>query len=207
MAEKYLTQAFEKASQSASSSSERLSLASCKEIYPRFVPRNMEDYLRTVDEDDLDGSVLTTQSILCRQGSSAEDGLDILDDEASLDSCYAGFWDPNESAQYFDDEDLFGRLNLGYHYLRQRGDEKEDPEKELLEEDMLFESSGWNSDDTVTPEEAAMTQIDIVPWDPTATENGARYFDADDFFEGEDAEMLIYERVEEIDKSGALLDD
>ena len=154
----------------------------------------MEDYLRTVDEDDLDASVLTTQSILCRQGSSAEDGLD---DEASLDSCYAAFWDPNESAQYFDDEDLFGRLNLGYHYVQQRGDEKEDPEKELLEEDMLFESS----DDTVT--EQAVTQTHIVPWEPTATENGAlRYFDADDFFEGEDAEMLIYERVEEIDKNG-----
>jgi len=180
MAEKYMTQTFETFSQSTASS-ERLK--SLNKIYTPFVPRNREDYPRAVDEDDLDVSVLPIPTMVHRQGPSAEDGFDILDDgddETGFGRCYNTiFCEPNESAQYFDDEDLFGRLCPDSDY--------EDSEEELSEEDMLFGGSGWDSDDTVT--DAGPVVLRHIHRDCDETEeDDAQYFDADDLFEREEAD-------------------
>jgi len=211
MAEKYLTHAFEAFSQPAASSSQRL--GSLQKIYPQFVPRNREDYPHAVDEDDFDASVLPVPTMVPSQGPSTEDGFDILDDETSFDCCHSLLCDPDESAQYFNDEDLFERLNTDSDYFQQAGDhEQEDSEEELSEEDMLF-GSGWDSDDTVTnarlvirhthrerihTEAEEIADVALREHIYTATEDGAQYFDADDLFEREEAEMLVYGRDEEI---------
>lgn len=189
------------------------SLRSLKEVYPQFVPRNGEDYPSAVDEDDLDPSieVLPIRTILFSQGlsdPSAEDCFNIFDDETNFDRCHAVLCDPKESTtQYFiNDEDLFVRLNSDSDYFNQHGgdDEREDIEGEqLLEEDILF-GSGWDSDETVTDARFlldirrkrfhAEEIADIALWDTVPAEDGAKYFDADDLFEREEEEMIVYGR-------------
>lgn len=166
-----------------------------------FLPQNREDYPRAVDEDDLDVSVLpVVPTMVHRQGPSTEDGFDILDDdETGFGRCQTIFCEPNENAQYFNDEDLFGRLYSDSDY--------EDSEEEFSEEDMLF-GSGWDSDDTVTETGPVVLrhihrdcadgieEITDVAF-CTAAEDDAQYFDADDLFEREEAEMWICGRDEE----------
>ena len=191
---------------------------SLKKVYPQFVPRNREDYPSAVDEDDLpvDASieVRPIQTILYSQGlPSAEDCFSIFDDETS---CLAVLCDPKESAaQYFiNDEDLFGRLITDSDYLNQHGGDHggEDIEGEQhWEEDMLF-GSGWESDETVTDARFLLYRkrdheeeeeiVDVVALQATViAEDDAKYFDAEDLFEREEEEMLVYGR------DGCLLED
>ena len=139
---------------------------------------------------------------------SAEDCFNIFDDETS---CHAVLCDPKESrcaTQYFiNDEDLFGRLILDADYFNQHGgdNEREDIEGEqLLEEDMLF-GSGWDSDETVTDARFLLYRkrdhteteeiVDVIALQGTVpAEDDAKYFDAEDLFEREEEEMLVYGR-------------
>ena len=177
-------------------SSYDIRLKSLDKIHAPFFPQNREDYLCAVDEDDLDISVLPVVPVMVyRQGPSTEDGFDILDDdETGFGRCQTTSCEPNESAQYFNDEDSFGRLYSDSDY--------EDSE-ELSEEDILF-GSGWDSDDTVTeagPVVLRHTHRDCADAGTEeitgVAEDDAQYFDADNLFEREEAEMWICGRDEE----------
>ena len=115
--------------------------------------------------------------------------------------------------QYFNDEDLFGRLlnsDSDSEYFQQGGD-YEKGEQLLEETDMLFDND-WDSDDTVTnprllvlrgrvyPEELVLANVALRERTiHTAIDDGAQYFDADDLFEREEADSTsVYGRDEEI---------
>jgi hypothetical protein len=190
---------------------------SLKKVYPQFVPRNRDDYPSAVDEDDLDASIevlpLPIRTILYNQGlPSAEDCFNYFDDETNFDRCHAVLCDPKESAtQYFiNDEDLFGRLNSDSDYCNHQHGEDHGREdivggEQLLEEDMLF-GNGWDSDETVTDArfllyrkrdhtEAEEIIADVVALQDTVpAEDDAKYFDAEDLFEREEGEILVYGR-------------
>ena len=155
----------------------------------------------------------TTSSILytASQGlPSAENCFNIFDDETSFDRCHAVLYDPKDSdTQYFiNDEDLFERLNSDSDYFSQYGGDHEGDSTvgELSEEDILF-GSGWDSDETVTDSNAHFLlhirrerfytegeeKTDLALRDTQAVD-GAKYFDADDLFEREEEEMMVYGR-------------
>jgi hypothetical protein len=175
----------------------------------------MEDYPSAVDEDDLDASieVLPIRTILYNQGLlSAEDCFNIFDDETNdFDRCHAVLCDPKESAtQYFiNDEDLFTRLNSDSEYFNQHGGDQgrgEDIERELLSEEDIFFGSGWDSNETLTDarllldihrkrvQTGAEEIADVALQDIVSAEDGAKYFDAEDLFEREEEDMLVYGR-------------
>lgn len=186
------------------------SLRSLKKVYPQSVPRNREDYPSSVDEDDLDASieVLPIRTILYSQGlPSAEDCFSIFDDEINFDRYHAVLCDPKESAtQYFiNDEDLFARLNSDSDcFGEDRGRENIEGEQ-LSEEDMLF-GGGWDSDETVTDARflldihrkrdhtEAEEIADVALRGIVLAEDGTKYFDAEDLFEREEEEILVYGR-------------
>ena len=189
------------------------SLRSLKNVYPEFVPQNREDYPSAVDEDDFDANieVLPIQTILYSQGPPSAEGFNIFDDETNFDRCCAVLCRPKESAVrcFIYDEDLFGRLNSDPDHFNQHGGDhrREDLEGELSEEDMLF-GSGWDSDETLTDAqiyldirrervhtEAELEEIvDVALQDTVPAEGDTKYFDADDLFEREEEEMLVFGR-------------
>lgn len=163
---------------------------------------------------DASVEVLPIPTILYNQGlpsAEARDCFNIFDDETYFDRCHAVLCDPKEESdtQYFiNDEDLFDRLNSDFDYFNQH-EGREDMEGELSEEDMLF-GSGWDSDETVTDAQflpslrmhihrervhrEADESANVALRDTVPAEDGAKYFDADDLFEREEEEMLVYGR-------------
>ena len=176
---------------------------SLKKVHPQFVPRNREDYPSAVDEDDLDTGVEVLPILYNQELPSAEDCFNIFDDETNFDRCHAVLCDPKESVTHYfiNDEDLFARLNSDSDYSNQDGEEDIDG-PQLLEEDIFF-GSGWDSDETVTDARLLLGKhlhaeaeetADVALQGTVPAEDGAKYFDAEDLFEREELEILVYGR-------------